>query len=98
MSEDFQTDKSALSLILYPYQFDSYISNNWTQEELSRLERILPLEKLVLIDQHIENYFKRKDVDLLKVMPSIEKTIAEKEAILLHVSKGIKLLIEKKAN
>lgn len=93
-----ETNKSALSLILYPFQFNSGIDEKWSEAELSRLARNFSLEKLLLIDKHIENYFRKKDVNLAEALPSMDETIAEKEQLLLHISKGIELLVEKKAS
>lgn len=98
MTENMQTDKSALSLILYPYQFDTLTNEDWSELELARLEQCFPLDKLIAIDEQIENYFNKRDIDLMKVLPSINKTVSEKELMLSQISKGIKILLKNKTN
>jgi len=94
-----KTDKSALSLILYPYQFEADPNLiEWNESELSKLRKISPLDKLIYINQHIKNYLKTKDIDLSEVLPSIGNSNEEKEVILASISKGIQILVEQDSN
>lgn len=88
-----KTDGSALALILYPFQFDASASQmEWDEKNLQRLSKIYALDKLLLIDKQIDNYFLCRDVDLEKILPSMNKSIPEKENLLNFISQGIKLL------
>lgn len=87
------TDGSALALILYPFQFESFeIKIEWDEKNLQRLSKIYDLEKLLLIDKQIDSYFLRGDIDLEKILPSMNKSVLEKENLLGSISQGIKLL------
>lgn len=93
------TDKGALSLILYPYQFGGGPAfMDWNDSELRRLEKMFDMDRLLYIEKNIANYFERKDVDLNEVLPSARMSVEEKEAVLKSICEGIQAIAKKNIN
>lgn len=93
MNNITKTDASALSLILYPYQFEKISADFiWTDKHLYKLSKLYDLKKLQLIGVHIDHYLLNKDVDLSQVLPSMKASVLQKEILLTYIRDGIKTL------
>lgn len=86
------TSISALSLILYYFQFERSDHIEWDEFNLKKLSGMYESDKLLTIDQHIENYFAKNDIEISAVLPGAKRSNSEKENLLRSISAGIKIL------
>ncbi|WP_372626660.1 hypothetical protein [Arsukibacterium sp.] len=85
-----KTEKSALSLILYPFQFEKMTDDfSWDQRHQNKLSKLYDISKLRLISEQVNHYFVAKDIDLSTVLPSMNASAAEKEQLLKHIQAGL---------
>ena len=85
-----KTDASALSLILYPFQFERVTDDfSWEQRHQNKLSNLYDIGKLKLISDHVNHYFLAKDIDLSNVLPSMNANAAQKEVLLEHIQVGL---------
>ena len=86
-----KTDSSALSLILYPFQFERITDDfSWDERHQNKLSNLYDINKLKLISEHINHYFVAKDIVLSNVLPSMNASASQKELLLKHIQKGLK--------
>lgn len=90
-----KTDPSALSLVLYPYQFEMVSEKFiWSDKHSEKLAKLFDAQKLRIIGENIDHYFMYKDVDLMRVLPSMKADVSQKEILLGHIRKNIKIITD----
>lgn len=85
------TEISALSLLLYPFQFERVSEDFlWTEDHHQKLSKLYDINKLKIILEQLDHYFMVKDIDLSNVLPSMNANDSQKEILLKHIQKGLK--------
>ncbi|MBV2129712.1 hypothetical protein [Arsukibacterium indicum] len=89
-----KTDSSALSLILYAFQFERITDDfSWDERHQNKLANLYDINKLKLISEHINHYFVARDLDLSNVLPPMNASAAEKELLLKNIQIGLDQII-----